>query len=91
MLMNALANGKLASYKIYDINPSVLFLKDTVYSDRNAIKRGVAFSDKIEFLLNIPFHLFHKKNYFHISPEAKEYFQSEILVKHNIPNNLILN
>ena len=91
MLMNALANGKLASYKIYDINPSVLFLKDTVYSDRNAIKRGVIFSDKIEFLLNIPFHLFHKKNYFHISPEAKEHFQSEILVKHSIPNNLILN
>ena len=39
MLMNALAKGKLASYKIYDVNPSVLFLKDTVYTDRNAIKK----------------------------------------------------
>ena len=91
MLMNALAKGKLASYKIYDVNPSVLFLKDTVYTDRNAIKKGTIFSDKLEFLLNIPFHLFHKKNFFNLSPEGRDRFQSEILVKHNIPVNLILN
>lgn len=91
MLMNALAKGKLASYKIYDVNPSVLFLKDTVYTNRNAIKKGAIFSDKLEFLLNIPFHLFHKKNFFNLSPEGRDRFQSEILVKHNIPVNLILN
>ena len=91
MLMRALANGVLYSYKIYDINPSVLFLKDTWYSDRNAIKNNVIFSDKIEILLNIPFELFHKKNYFDLDANGKDYFQSEILVKHNIPSNLILN
>ena len=91
MLMKALANGVLSSYKIYDINPSVLFLKDTVYSNKNAIKKDVEFSDELDFLLNIPFNLFHKKNFFNLDTTGKDYFQSEILVKHNIPSNLILN
>lgn len=91
MLMNALAKGQLASYKIYDVAPSVLFLKDTVYSNKNAIKRGVQFSDSIDFLLNIPFKTFHKKNYFYLSDKEKDNYQSEVLVKHNIPHDLILN
>ena len=91
MLMKALANGVLSSYKIYDINPSVLFLKDTMYSDKNAIKNTVIFSDKIDFLLNIPFKIFHKKNFFNLDSTGKDFFQSEVLVKHNIPSNLILN
>ncbi len=91
MLMMALAKGILGEYKVYDVNPSVLFLKDTKYTNMNAIKRGAQIHDSLEFLLNIPFRLFHKKDYFNLSSEAKDLFQSEILVKRNIPKSLIMN
>lgn len=89
MLMNALAKGILSSYKVYQINPVVIFLKETNYTRCNAIKRNAVISDELNFFLNIPFKRFHKKNYFNLSNEDKELFQSEVLVYKNIPNNLI--
>lgn len=89
MLMKALAKGTLSSYKVYHINPIVLFLKKTKYTRCNAIKRNAEISDDINFFLQIPFKRFHKRSYFDLTEEEKDLFQSEVLVHRNIPNSLI--
>lgn len=89
MLMKALAKGILSSYRVYQVNPIVLFLKETKYTRCNAIKSNAKISDDINFFLQIPFKRFHKRNYFDLTEEEKDLFQSEVLVHKNIPNNLI--
>lgn len=91
MIFVALSEGRLREFTIYEIEPEVLFLKDTMYTIGNAALAGVRPKKDIQFLLTIPFSRFHKKNYTALDDESKKYFQSEILVKNKVDLKYIIN
>lgn len=91
MIKIAMLEGRLAEMKLYEINPIVLFLKDTCYTHGNAASNQVFPSDDIEHFLKLPFDKFHKKKYWDLDEEGKFYYQSEILVKSKIEKEFINN
>ena len=86
-----MSEGRLAENKLFEIDPLVLFLKDTCYTHGNAASSRVIPSNDIDYLLKLPFKKFHKKNYCDLDEEGRFYFQSETLVKSRIEKKYINN
>lgn len=91
MLYQALVEGRLSEYTVYNISPEVLILKTTLFTNGNAARNNVHISDSIDFLLNINFKSFHNKNYWELSQEEQLLFQSEVLVQEQIEKQFIVN
>ena len=88
MLFVALAEGRLYDYRILDVAVDVLFWKETKFTKCNAVKTGAYIADNIDYIMDIPFDLFHNKRYDKNSP-YKDLFMSEVLVKDVIPIEFI--
>lgn len=91
MIKIAMSEGRLAEIKLFEIDPLVLFLKDTCYTHGNAASNQVFPSNDIDCLVKLPFKKFHKKNYWDLDEDGKFYFQSETLVKSRIEKKYINN
>ena len=91
MLYVALAEGRLYEHIIFEINPEVIFHKDTKFSDVNAASNNAIICSDINFFLNLPFSSFHNKNYNFLPEQLKKNYQAEVLVKNNISTKLIFN
>lgn len=91
MLYIALAEGRLYDYVIFEVNPIVIFYKETKYSNINAASNEAVISSDINFFINLPFRCFHNIKYTCLSEESKKNYQAEILVKKNIATTQILN
>lgn len=90
MIFIALKEGRLGKCKIFEINPIVLFLKDTMYSNGNSAANNTTFSGDMSFLINLPFDKFHRKNYLDLDKSDKQSFMSEVLVKDLVDKKYIL-
>ena len=91
MIKIAMSEGRLAEMKLFEIDPLVLFLKDTCYTPGNAASNQVFPSNDIDYLVKLPFKKFHKKNYCDLDDDGRFYFQSETLVKSRIEKKYINN
>lgn len=91
MIYIALKEGRLGQYKLYKIDPIVLFLVDTLYSDGNIAANSTSIKGETDFLFNLPFNKFHNKKYYNLNSEDKKLFMSEILVKNIVEKDYILN
>ena len=91
MLMRAIAEGNVGSYLILTVDVSVMFLKDTLYTDMNVAANSARVSSELSFLDSIPFSRFHNKDYLSLDKDTKRLFMSEVLVKGHIDSSLITN
>lgn len=91
MIKRAMREGRLSENKLFEINPIVLFLKNTCYTIGNAASNSVKPHNDLQFLLSMPFSKFHKKTFWDLDEEGQFLFQSEVLVKSRINKEHIYN
>ncbi len=91
MMKKAINNGSIASITQFIISPVVALLKDTMFTKMNMVTTGEMPSKDINVIKHIPFHRFHKHNYWTLSEEDRKFYMAEILVKNKIPCHAILN
>lgn len=91
MIKIAMSEGRLAEKKLFEVDPIVLFLRDTCYTHGNAASNSVFPSKDLQHLMDIPFKKFHKKIFWELDEMGRFYFQSEVLVKSKINKEYISN
>jgi len=76
---------------ILELDPEVVYLKSTLYSNVNANRNGASIGNDLSYFKKIRFDLFKYPNHFKLSEDEKPYYQAEILVKNHIPLKYIKN
>lgn len=89
MLYFAKEDGRINDPLILEIDPSVIFLKDTMYSDGNATSNQSQIGGDLKSFKKINFDVIKQKRW--DGEEQKHYWQAEVMVKKNIPLNFIKN
>lgn len=86
MMHVAMTDGRIEDPVILEIDPQVVYLANTKFSDRNAARTsaGVKVGDSVSDLRNLRFNLFNKR-YFDLDADEKPYYQAEVLVCHEVP------
>jgi type II secretory pathway pseudopilin PulG len=90
MMYVAKKDGRLKSPIVLEIDPAVIFLQATKFSEMNAVKNGVVANGELDKFLEIRFNIF-KKRYFDLTDEEKPYYQAEVLIHRMLPAKYILN
>ena len=76
---------------ILEIDPEIVYLKSTIYSDVNANRNNASIGKDFSYFNRIRFELFKHPNHFKLSDDDRPYYQAEILVKNHIPAKYIKN
>ena len=91
MMYEAMKDGRLSNPVILEINPEVVFWKDSKYANMNATRTGCHKGSTIDDFKLIHFKTVKARNHFDISEEEKPYYQAEVLIKNFIPLEYIKN
>jgi len=91
MLQIAKNEGRIQDPVFLEIDPEVIYLKDTQFSDMNATKTGHSQGDNLEYFMKINFEVVTKQRYLNISPDLQKFYQAEVMVKRFIPLEYITN
>ena len=93
MMYVAMKDGRISNPVILEIDPEVIFWKETCYSNMNAtihrIKPNIG--DAISDFKQIHFQTIKARKHFDLPEEEQPYFQAEILIKNFIPLEYIKN
>lgn len=76
---------------ILEIDPTVILLNDSLYSDKNATRNDVNVGSTFSDFKKLRFDLFKHPNHFNLNEDDKPYYQGEILIKEHLPLEYILN
>ena len=87
----ALREGRITNPVILEISLDAVTLKDTKFSDRNAVKSGARIGGTLDHLKNVHFDTVKQIDHFNLDDDEKEFFQAEVLVKNFIPLSMIMN
>lgn len=90
MMYKAMNEGRITNPVVLEIDPGVIYWKDSKYADRNATRNGANVGDSLNDFKKIHFHSV-KQKYFDIDLEERPFYQAEVLVKNFIPLDKILN
>ena len=91
MMFVALREGRITNPVILEISLDAVTLKDTKFSDRNAVKSGARIGGTLDHLKNVHFDTVKQIDHFNLDDDEKEFFQAEVLVKNFIPLSMIMN
>lgn len=91
MMYVAMNEGRISNPVILEIDPEVIYWKDSQYADRNATKNGVQVGDGLDDFNKIHFSAVKARKHFDLAEEEQMFFQAEVLVKHFIPLECIKN
>ena len=93
MMYVAMKDGRISNPVILEIDPEVIFWKDTMYSNMNATIHRIRpnIGDSISDFKQIHFQSVKVHKHFDLPEEEWPYFQAEILVKNFIPLEYIKN
>lgn len=93
MMYVAMKEGRISNPVILEIDPEVIFWKDTMYSNMNATIHRIRpnIGDTISDFKQIHFQSVKVHKHFDLPEEEQPYFQAEILVKNFIPLEYIKN
>lgn len=83
--------GRITNPVNLEISLDAITLKDTKFSDRNAVKSGARIGGTLDHLKNVHFDTVKQINYFDLDDDEKEFFKAEVLVKNFIPLSMIMN
>jgi len=89
MLYFAKKDGRILNPVILEIDPTVIFFKNTLYSDSNATSNKANTGGDLSSFKKIKFEILKQVRW--DGEEEKHYWQAEIMVKNNIPITLIKN
>lgn len=91
MMYIAMKEGRIFNPVILEIDPEVIFWRDTYYSDMNATKNGANKGGTIDDFKKIHFQTVTTYRHFDLPEDEQPFFQAEILVKSVIPLEYIKN
>ncbi len=93
MMYVAMKDGRISNPVILEIDPEVLFWKETLYSNMNATKQTIKpnIGETLSDFKKIHFQSVKVRKHFDLPEEEQPYFQAEILVKNFIPLEFIKN
>lgn len=91
MMYVAMNEGRISNPVILEIDPEVIYWKDSQYADRNATKNGAQVGDGLDDFNKIHFSAVKARKHFDLAEEEQKFFQAEVLVKHFIPLECIKN
>lgn len=89
MMHDAIKDERNLKPVILEIDPKVVYLKTTLFADRNATRKGTNIGGKIEDFKKIHFNSIMNNKYFDLDEEEQPYFQAEVLVDGHIPLDYI--
>ena len=90
MMFVAQDDGRITRPVVLEINPDVIYLRNTKYSCQNAAKNGVTADGTLEMFNSIRFPLL-RRRYFDLDPEDKSFYQAEVLILEKVPLEYITN
>jgi len=93
MMYVAMKDGRISNPVILEIDPEVIFWKDTRYSNMNATIQRVKpnIGESLSDFRQIHFQTVKAYKHFDLPEEEQPYFQAEVLVKNCIPLEFIKN
>lgn len=91
MMFVARRDGRIPNPIILEIDKSVLFEDNTMFSNMNAVKRGASIGGDFSAFKKIHFASVTRNKHFDLPVEEQKYFQAEILVQNYIPLEKVLN
>ena len=93
MMYVAMKDGRISNPVILEIDPEVIYWKETCYSNLNAAKHTIKpnIGDALSEFKQIHFQSVKARKHFDLPEEEQPYFQAEILVKNFIPLEYIKN
>lgn len=91
MMYVAINEGRITNPVILEIDPEVVYWKQTRFSDMNATKNGHRQGSTIDDFKRIKFDVVKQINHFNLSDEDKPFYQAEVMVKSFIPLKYIKN
>lgn len=91
MMFVAMQDGRLSNPVILEIDPEVIFWKNSKYANMNATRSGANIGSTIEDFNQIHFQSVRARKHFDLPDEEQPYYQAEVLVKNFIPLEFIKN
>lgn len=91
MMYAAMTEGRLTNPVILEIDPEVIFWKDTKFADRNATRNGDNVGDTLEDFKKIHFSSVKQPNHFSLDTDEQPSYQAEVMVKNFVPLKYITN
>lgn len=91
MMYVAMQDGRLSNPVILEIDPEVIYWKDSKYANMNATRSGAHKGGTLEDFKLIHFQSVKVHKHFDLPEEEQQYFQAEVLVKNFIPLDYIKN
>jgi len=83
--------GRLGNTVVLEIDPEVVFWKDTKFANKNATRNDVNIGSTLEDFNRIRFNIVKQQNHFDLAEEDKPFYQAEVLVLEKIPIEFITN
>ncbi len=91
MMYIAKSQGRICDPVILEIDPEVVFWKDSKYANKNATRNDVNIGATLEDFQSIRFDIVQLPNHFNLSDIEKPFYQAEILILEKIPLEFIKN
>jgi len=91
MMYVAKNQGRIDDPIVLEIDPAIVTLKSTLFSDMNATKTGHHKGNSLSDLKKVKFDVCTQRNHFNLSDEDKPYYQAEVMVLEFIPVKYIMN
>ncbi len=91
MMYVAKKQNRIENPIILEIDPEVIFWKNTKFSDKNATRNDVNVGQELVDFERIKFHIVQQSTQLDLSEVEKPYYQAEILVMEKIPLEFIKN
>ena len=91
MMYVAMQDGRLSNPVILEIDPEVVYWKDSKYANMNATRSGAHRGGTLDDFKQIHFQSVKVQKHFDLPEEEQPYFQAEVLVKNFIPLEYIKN
>ena len=91
MMYVAKKEGRINNPIILEINPEVIYWKQTRFSNMNATRTGHSQGSEIDDFKKIRFDIVSQTTHFDLEKDERPYYQAEVLVKTFIPLEYITN
>jgi hypothetical protein len=91
MMHTALKQGRISSPVILEIDPQIIFWKNSKYANKNATRNDVSIGSTLDDFKEIRFDIVKRNTHFGLSDNEKPFYQAEILILEKIPIQFIKN
>lgn len=91
MMYVAMNEGRISNPVILEIDLSVIYDDQTLFSDRNATRNGANVGGTLADFKKIHFNTVKARNHFDLDVDEQPFYQAEILIKECIPLSAITN